>query len=326
MDRRWTADGRQMNGEQMGDGRWMYSLCLAGFVGLVGTPAEMGNVISDFDDVVVEMGIVILDFDDVVAEMGIIILDFDDVVAEIGNVILDFDDVVAKMGIVISDFNDVVVKLGNAISDFDDVIVELELELANSDPQLTSATIIAFGSAIMGMFLNFAISIENWPRPACRASKSGCMLPWCKKETWCKTEKWVFFLRIAQVVFALLILALAAASEHSLRAWTSVTGSFSFMIFLTWSLGFILFVSVATVLGIAYFVIVPIFASFLYNCWVVFVLETLAVFAWSIVFVIMTAWASANTAAKLYNSANGLGSVLYAGPGKDDYYGMKVLS
>src|SRR3954451_21664655 len=41
-----------------------------------------------------------------------------------------------------------------------------------------------------------------------------------------ETVDWVLFIRIAQVVVAPLILALAAASENSLRAWTSVTGSF----------------------------------------------------------------------------------------------------
>ena len=82
--------------------------------------------------------------------------------------------------------------------------------------------------------------------------------------------------------------------------------------------------SVATVLGIVYLVIVPIFVPFLYNCWAALVLEILAVFAWLIVFAIMTAWASANTAAKLYNSAYGLDSVLWAGPGRGDYYGMRM--
>ncbi|KAI9773268.1 MAG: hypothetical protein M1839_002180 [Geoglossum umbratile] len=135
-----------------------------------------------------------------------------------------------------------------------------------------------------------------------------------------KEPNWILFIRIAQVVVALLILALAAASENSLRAWTSVTGSFSFMIFLVWSLGFILFVGVATLLGLVYLILTPIFLPFLYNYWAALALEVLGVFAWLFVFAIMTAWASANTAAKMYNSANRLESVLYAGLGKDDYY------
>ncbi|KAH0541832.1 hypothetical protein FGG08_003715 [Glutinoglossum americanum] len=132
----------------------------------------------------------------------------------------------------------------------------------------------------------------------------------------------VLFIRIAQAIVALLIMALAAASINALYSWTSIVGSFSFMIFIVWSLGFILFVSVSTVIAAVYLIVIPLVLPALYNCWAALALEILGVIAWLIVFAIMTAWAAANTAAKLVNNSSGAGSVLYTGPGAKAYYSM----
>jgi hypothetical protein len=93
----------------------------------------------------------------------------------------------------------------------------------------------------------------------------------------------IFFVRIAQAVVALIALALAAGAIASFGGYLVIG-----------SLGFVIFVSIATWIVVAYNICTPLFKPSLYNCWAALGLDIFGVIFWLPAFASVGAWASLN--------------------------------
>jgi len=103
-----------------------------------------------------------------------------------------------------------------------------------------------------------------------------------------KLPRFVFFVRIAQALVALIALALSAASL-ALFGTTILSGN----------LGFVIFVSLATWIVVAYLCCTPIYKPSLYNRWAALGLEIFCVIFWLPAFASIGAWASLHSAYSL---------------------------
>ncbi|KAI9814725.1 MAG: hypothetical protein M1827_002991 [Pycnora praestabilis] len=98
------------------------------------------------------------------------------------------------------------------------------------------------------------------------------------------TPRWILGIRIAQVVLALLILALVAYS-------TSVWGG----TYMDAAYGINIFTAIATFIIVAYVTLSPMMFPHLYNMWAVLAAEIFAVLWWLIAFAILASWSSSFT-------------------------------
>jgi len=113
---------------------------------------------------------------------------------------------------------------------------------------------------------------------------------------------WLFWLRIAQTIFAVLILALTAFSMSTL---TNILGSF----------GYNIFCCVYTFITLTYLCAGPVFFLALWNMWAALVLEIFAVVFWLSGWASLAAWAALGN--YVYDVADS-----YSYGIDDDYYGI----